>query len=226
MLRLHYAPDNASLIVRLWLEELGLDYRTVLVDRRAQGQKAPAYLALNPRGLIPVLETEDGPIFETAAVLLWLSDRHPGRAPAPDAAQRGAFLSWLFAVSNGLHAELRRLFYPGLYGDEAAQVAALQGQIGGLLDQLEALAGRSQDWFGANIPGPLDVYVAALLRWCALYPVGGTDWFSLGGRPHLAALARRVEARPAALRAAAAEGLGPTPFSAPRYADPPEGSAT
>lgn len=54
MFTLHYAPDNASLIVRRVLEELGLPYRAALVDRRSVQQKSPAYLALNPQGLIPV----------------------------------------------------------------------------------------------------------------------------------------------------------------------------
>ncbi|MCB1329029.1 MAG: glutathione S-transferase N-terminal domain-containing protein, partial [Maritimibacter sp.] len=74
MLCLHYAPDNASLIIRIALEELGLPYETRLVDRQAEAQKSPAYLALNPQGLIPVLETPEGPIFETAAILLWLGE--------------------------------------------------------------------------------------------------------------------------------------------------------
>ena len=42
--RLHYAPDNASLIIRLVLEELGVPYATALIDRAARGQKAPEYL--------------------------------------------------------------------------------------------------------------------------------------------------------------------------------------
>ncbi|NBT31105.1 MAG: glutathione S-transferase, partial [Rhodobacteraceae bacterium] len=81
-LRLHYAPDNASLCVRLALTEMGLPFETILVDRRARGQKAPAYLRLNPNGLIPTLETPDGPIYETAAILLWLADRQGDLFPA------------------------------------------------------------------------------------------------------------------------------------------------
>ena len=69
---IHYAPDNAVLIIRLALEQRGLPYHAQLVDRAAQAQRAPAYLALNPNGLIPVLETPQGPLFETAAILLWL----------------------------------------------------------------------------------------------------------------------------------------------------------
>jgi len=72
--RLHYAPDNASLIIRLALDEIGAPYEAVLVDRQAEAQKAPAYLAMNPAGLIPVLETPQGPMFETGAILLWLGE--------------------------------------------------------------------------------------------------------------------------------------------------------
>ena len=57
---LHFAPDNASLCIRLALEELRLPYQTALVDRDINAQRSPAYLALNPNGLIPVLETPHG----------------------------------------------------------------------------------------------------------------------------------------------------------------------
>ena len=117
--RLHYAPDNASLIVRLALEEMRLPYQAVLVDRRVAAQKSADYLALNPHGRIPVLDTPDGAIFETGAILLWLADRHRTQAcammPPPDHPDRGHALKWLFFLSNTLHAELRMLFYPALY---------------------------------------------------------------------------------------------------------------
>ena len=79
---LHYAPDNASLIIRAALEVRGLPYATQLVDRGTQEQSTPAYRALNPNGLIPVLETPQGPVFETGAILLWLADTHGGLGPA------------------------------------------------------------------------------------------------------------------------------------------------
>ena len=109
-LRLHYAPDNASLIVRLALEELGLPYVTHLVDRQARAQQAPRYLRLNPNGTIPVLETPHGAMFETAAILLWLSDTTGKLAPKPQDPLRGPFLKWLFWCSNTLHTDLRSYF--------------------------------------------------------------------------------------------------------------------
>lgn len=229
--RLHYAPDNASLIVRLALEELGTPYETMLVDRAAGGQQAPGYLRLNPHGLIPVLETPDGPIFETAAILLWLADRHGALAPAPQDPERGDFLKWLFFTSNTLHAGLRMLFYPEKYaGPEPAAQAALSTQITANikthLARLDDLAVARSPVFNGIPLTVLDLYVPVLLRWMALYPKAGTGWFSLAETPHLHALAARIEHRDSVARAIKAEGLGQTPFTRPAHAQPPEGSAT
>ncbi len=228
---LHYAPDNASLIIRLALQEMGLPFETRLVDRANSAQRSASYLALNPNGLIPVLETPDGPIFETGAILLWLADRHKQMAPTPDSPARGDFLKWLFFTSNTLHAALRMLFYPAKFiGDAPKDQAQLHAQgvtaISGHLDQLESLFAAPPVWMSHTQPSVLDLYVAVCLRWMALYPQGGTDWFSLSRWPALRALAQRIEQRPSSITAIQAEGLGNTPFSNPSYATPPEGSAT
>jgi glutathione S-transferase len=229
--RLHYAPDNASLIIRLTLEEMGLPYDAVLVDRRAQGQRSAPYLALNPHGRIPVLETPDGAIFETGAILLWLADRHGALFPGPGHPDRGDALKWLFFVSNTLHAELRMLFYPEIYiGPDPAHHVALRNGLRASLDQhlarLDQVAGAGHAWLGGASPTVLDFYLAACLRWIALYPRDSAGWWDRGTTPHLAALCARVEARPAARACANAEGLGDRPFTAPDYPNPPEGSAT
>lgn len=229
---LHYAPDNASLIIRLALEHLGLTYTDVLVDRAASGQRDPAYLALNPNGLIPVLETPQGPIFETGAILLWLGDTHGELGPMPDDAARGDYLKWLFYTSNTLHPALRMTFYPAKYvgSDPAHQHAlriGLRGQITTALSQLDAIAAAAPAWFGGLNQTGLDFYVAACLRWCALYPVDvARDWFDLEATPALHALCKHLEGLPCVAALQTAEGLGHTPFSAPFYAKPPHGSAT
>ena len=228
--RLHYAPDNASLVIRLALEELHQPYRAILVDRAARGQYSPGYLAINPAGLIPTLETPDGPIFETGAILLWLADRHGALAPAADAPERGAMLKWLFFLSNTLHPALRMTFYPERYtGPGPAECARLrshmQGEIARLLDMLESAATTSPSLFSGAAPTILGLYLGPMLRWMALYPQRATDWFSLGRWPHLQAMATALETRPSVAAAIRAEGLGPTPLTAPQPADPPEGSA-
>lgn len=230
--RLHYAPDNASMIVRLVLEALGQHYEVVLVDRAARGQNEPAYLALNPNGLIPTLETPDGPVFETGAIVLWLADRHGALAPVPDDPARGHFLKWLFFVSNTLHAGMRILFYPEKYaGPDTSVQTALRNQMAkvtsGHLVRLDTEAGANPGWFNATAPNVLDYYIAACLRWLALYPKElQRPVFDISRYVHLHALALRLDAVPATAAVATAEGLGQTPFSAPRYPNPPEGSAT
>lgn len=230
--RLHYAPDNASLVIRLVLEELGLPYETQLVDRRAKAQHSAAYRVLNPQGLIPALETPDGAMFETAAILLWLADRHGQMAPAANSAARAGYLKWLFFASNTLHADLRILFYPEKYiGSDPSMVTALrtkvQARLSTHLQHLDDLAATRPSWFGGPSPSGLDYYLAAIMRWMALYPAtSDRSWYDIAHYPHLHALVMRLETRPAVVAAQAAEGLGQTPFSQPHLAHPPEGSAT
>ncbi|MEO0668409.1 MAG: glutathione S-transferase family protein [Pseudomonadota bacterium] len=230
---LHYAPDNASLIVRLALEEMQLPYRTVLVDRATRAQDSAAYRAINPAGLIPALETPDGTMFETAAILLWLADRHGRMAPAPDAPERADFLKHLFFASNTLHTQMRMTFYPDQYvGDDAAAQNRLRTTLQGRGAQgmtLPKALHLLDDWYGGDPRGEitvLDLYIACLLRWCAIYPKGRSGWFNLHDYPALSARAARLEAHPAVQAAQTAEGLGSAPFTAPRHPTPPEGSAT
>ena len=226
--RLHYAPDNASLSIRLALLELGLPFEAVLVDRTIHAQKSAPYLALNPNGLIPVLETPDGPLFETGAILLWLADRHGGLLPGPADPGRGAALKWLFWLSSTLHATERMLFYPGIHTGggpvmELAQTARTKERIAAHLTVLQGATDVA--WLEADTPSALACYLAPLLRWPALYGEKG-GWFALARWPRLQDFAHRFEARPAAIAATLAEGLGPSPFTAPVDCSPPEGSAT
>lgn len=230
LLTLHYAPDNASLVVRLVLEELGVAYDTCLVDRAKLDQRSAAFLALNPMGKIPALETPDGAIFETGAIVLWLADKYGALAPAPSATERGAFLKWLFFLSNNLHVRLQTLFYPTQYvgTDPAAQHALIdqsRTSIASGLDLLNAQAAGSHSWLNASSPSVIDFYLVAMLRWLALYPDGQTDWFDLTQWPNLLELAKRIDARACTKALCAAEGMQPAPFSQPTPPNPPEGSA-
>ncbi len=222
-LRLHYAPDNASLCIRLALEACAIPYTTALVDRRASEQKTTAYRALNPNGLIPTLETQDGPIFETGAILLWLSQRTDGAALMPKG-PNGAALSWLFWLSNSLHPALRMIFYAETFGSDVNDLRLkTQVRITSLLDILEATAADQPEWLSTT--SAHGCYLCPMLRWLALYPDTNPDWYDLSRWPHLHDLAQAMDISPHGVASAAAEGLGPTPFSAPVRPNPPEGSA-
>jgi glutathione S-transferase len=218
---LHYAPDNASLIIRLAIDQLGCAFDTVLVDRARSAQRDPEYLAINPNGLIPTLITPDGAMFETAAILLWLDEQHGDLLPT-DGADRAAALKWLVWIANTLHPSYRMLFYPDQYTNSDIEDlrAPTQARI---TAHLRLLADANDSPWLDGTPCAMSWYLAPLLRWSALY--GGPAWFDLADYPRLMAFARSIETLPSVARAIAAEGLGPTPFSDPILSHPPEGSA-
>ena len=92
---------------------------------------------------------------------------------------------------------------------------------------LEAALAATPGLAGGVTPTLLDLYLPCLLRWTQLYAqTPDAPWFDLAHYPTLHNLCARAETRPSTLAAQAAEGLGPTPFTRPILATPPEGSAT
>lgn len=80
MLRLHgFAVSNYYNMVHLALLEKGLAFDTVSV----YGSQDEAFLAISPRGKVPVLQTEQGYISETGAILDYLEDLGQGRPLLP-----------------------------------------------------------------------------------------------------------------------------------------------
>jgi glutathione S-transferase len=215
---LYHVPDWASQIIRLALEELGLPYQIRPMDWDAGDFDAPGFRALNPFGLIPTLDTPDGPIFETAAILLWLNARHGGLAPAPTDPTRAAFLSWLMAVSNTVHPTVMALIHPDRpAGPEAA------GEAGRLaLERLTVQAGNLETLIATRAPlwltpaqPALGHYLGILLRWAIYLPEDPAHRFSLTPFPALTAMLAAHEATPAARRLARIDSLGPHPYTAP-----------
>lgn len=216
MYTLHHIPDWASLIVRLALADAGVPCTLRPLDFDAGDLDSPGYRALNPLGLVPVLETPDGPVFETGAILLWLADRHPGMAPAPGDPARAAFLSWLLFTANTLHPTVMTLVHPERTAGEAARAAVLAQAVADArrhYAHLDRMAARGPGWLDPASPTMLLPYLAVLLRWAAFLPDTPVP---TGTAPHLRALLAAYEARPGVAAIAAADGLGPTPFSAPQ----------
>jgi len=216
---LHTMPDTAGLAVHLMLLELEQPFMMEVIDLDSTTRDQPAYRALHPWGQVPVLETPEGPIFETAAILLWLADRHGALAPAPTEQARGDFLKWFFFTSTNVHATLMCLFYPERYtGDPAANLAFLRANARRLEDALARLnqaIARHPVWCPPDRPSALGIYLSVLLRWIGQTPQDHPGRIDATAFPALLGVARMLEARPAALNAAHAEGLGPTIFTAP-----------
>jgi len=75
-IRFYSWPQSSGFGAHWALEELGLAYEYVKLDRDKNEQRSPEYLAINPNGKVPALV--DGPesYFESLAILLHLADRY------------------------------------------------------------------------------------------------------------------------------------------------------
>ncbi|MEM9637208.1 MAG: glutathione S-transferase family protein [Pseudomonadota bacterium] len=112
-MRLHYAPRTISIAVAITLEEAGLPYEAVPVDFSAGEQKGDAYLALNPKGRVPTLETDSGTVLtETGALLDYIAALAPGAGLVPGdperAAQMRSVMYFLGSTMHVNHAHMRR----------------------------------------------------------------------------------------------------------------------
>jgi glutathione S-transferase len=193
------------------LEELGVPYERVLVDRTQDRHKAPQYLALNPNGLIPVLTDGDLVLYETGAIVLHLCDTHPRARLAPELGtpQRALFYKWLFWLATTVQPTLGVYFYPERWvasgsGALASEVKAqAQAKLGGMLDQLDALVeSHGGPWLLGREFCALDPYAFTLCRWTRNFPDGkARERAALG--PYL----QRVSERPAVQRIFAAEQI-------------------
>jgi len=213
MLSLHYHPSDASLIPHILLEELAVPFELKRVDRANNAQKSPAYLKLNPNGLIPVLEDGDLVLYETAAILLHLADRFPqaGLAPALASDARAHYYKWMLWLSNTFQADFKTFYYPQRYVAEGnvsgtAEVKALAEQrLNGVLNQLDAqLQNSGGPWLLGSHYSAADCLAFVLCCW--------TRGFARPARalPHLGPYMQRMLARPAVQRALATEQLPPS----------------
>jgi glutathione S-transferase len=172
MYQLHYYPANANAAPHMLLEELGQQYSLVLVDRTNDAQKSKEYLAINPNGRIPTLVDGGVVLFEAAAIVLYLADRHPeaGLAPKVGTPERAQFYQWLIFLTNSLQEELMIWQYPDrLSGTDAAATAVVkrgaEARAGAYLDVIEQHLKANGPLFLGDRLSAADFYLVMLARW-------------------------------------------------------------
>lgn len=209
---LHYHPSNASFAPHILLHELGLPFELSLVDRDHGAHKSPAYLAMNPNGLIPVLVDGELVLYETAAILMHLADAQAAAQLAPPLGtpERAHYYKWMLWLSNTMQATLIHYFYPDRLVDAgnaegAAQVQAhAEAKVAGCLAQLDAqLARHGGAWLLGAGYSAADPLAFMLCRWTR----GFKRERPAREYPHIAPYLQRMLARPAVQKAVATEQL-------------------
>ena len=96
MITVHgYSPSGNCHKLRMLLGHLGRPHHWIETDSANGATRTPDYLAKNPNGKVPMVETGDGRIMvESNAILCWLADGTPYFAG--DAWERAQTLSWMF----------------------------------------------------------------------------------------------------------------------------------
>lgn len=206
MYTLFYFPGNASLMPHMLLREAGAPFELKLVDRANNAQTSADYLRLNPTGKIPVLIHEGAAVYETAAISLYIADRHIGAGLAPplNTVARGQYYKWMVLITNALQTPFRSFFYPHEFVSDLAHEDSMKAATVARLEQTFAQIGAHLDantWLLGDDFSAADLYLFMFVRW-------GRNMV----RPPrlIASLARhaaQVTARPAVQEALKVEGI-------------------
>jgi glutathione S-transferase len=184
-------PQSRGRIVRWMLEEVGVPYRTEILEYGTT-MKAPEYLAINRMGKVPAIVHGDQVVTEGAAICAYLADAFPAAGLAPEPARRGAYYRWLFLVAGPLEAAVTdKALGVSVPPDRQGMVG--YGTLNAVLETLEsALEGR--EYIAGDRFSAADVYVGSHIGW-------GMIFKSFEPRPAFEAYWRRISERPAAIRA-------------------------
>jgi glutathione S-transferase len=173
----------------LWaLDEIGLAYDHIDAGGDAGGLDDPAFRAMNPHGRVPVLKDGEAAIWESNAIVRYLSARYsPGGLCPEDLGERAAADAWMDWTLATLQPAILDLFW-GFYRTPAAQRDAARNRAltAASADAIRALNARLQArsfvagaalsmadipagtlmhrYFGMEIERPK---VEAVAAWCA-----------------------------------------------------------
>jgi glutathione S-transferase len=106
----YYSPHSSSVTVHWALEELAVPYEKVKIDLTARDQDKPAFLKVNPNGKVPALVHDGTPMFESAAIVMYLGETFgvEKKLYPPPGARRAEAFKWLVWCNVSLGEALSR----------------------------------------------------------------------------------------------------------------------
>ena len=123
-----YWRSSAAYRVRIALNLKGIDYESRQIDLREGEQRSADYRALNPQGLVPMLEIDGQRLTQSVAIINYLDIRFPNSPLIPVmAAERAHVVAMAMAIACDIHPinNLRVLQY-------------LKNQLGQTQDEIDA----------------------------------------------------------------------------------------
>lgn len=159
MTTLCYAKKTCSIGIHVLLEEIGAPYDLRIVDFSKGEQKAPDYLAINPKGKVAALVRDDGSVLtEFAAIATWLAMTNPDKKLMPsDPEGIARTIEAMDFVIGTVHMLSWRLWRrPDAYSDNPAELDQLRergktAMLAGLDVVNDQLAGKEYLMGGFSI---------------------------------------------------------------------------
>lgn len=196
-LTLYGGPGSGAVPVHAALTLIGLPFGTVDIAPW-QGEAERSRLdGVNPMRQVPALVLPSGELItESAAILIWLGDRHPeaGLCPPPGDPLRAQYLRWMVYVSAAIYAMFWVYDEPGRLSADAAGEKLVKARsaerIAHCWRTMDAqLPGGTPYLLGDRL-GMLDLYVTVVSRWT---PRRARFYREA---PRMAEVVRRVDADP------------------------------
>ncbi|MDR2153995.1 MAG: glutathione S-transferase family protein [Burkholderiaceae bacterium] len=187
-LKLYYASGACSFVPHTMLELAGATFEPVAIKLHKGEQKNPEYLAINPRGQVPVLTDGDQVITQIMAIVAYVDAKFPESGFVPkDALARARFIEMLAWMNNTVHPTFTHFFMPDKFSDDEAAQAAIKRYAAEryrkLMEELQAQVTHAhvdgRDWLGGVHCGPLDAYALTLLRWGSMAGINPEDYVDL-----------------------------------------------
>jgi glutathione S-transferase len=199
-MKFYYSPASCSMAVHIALREVGAAFEPIAVDlAKHQTADGADYMAISPRGYVPMLEFDDGTRHtEASALLQYVADLDPEQTliGAPGTRRRLAVVEWLGFISTELHKAFGWLWHKET-ADSTRQ--AVKDKLAVRFAELDALLAR-QDFLAGEF-SVADAYAFTVVNWTRFLGM------PLTSTPHLEAFLGRVAARPKVTDTLAAEGL-------------------
>lgn len=160
-----YWRSGAAYRTRIALNLKGLAYEQSPHDLRSGAHKDAAYLALNPQGMVPALQTDGAVLIQSPAILEWLEETHPQPPLLPSSATDRATVRAMAAiVACDIHPlnnlRVGKTLREGFGADQAAVDAWAARWIVPGFEALEALVQRhGGGWSFGDQPTLADCYL-------------------------------------------------------------------
>lgn len=131
MLKFFQSPNSCARAVHIALEEAGAAYENVGMNLPQGDQRKPDYLAINPKGRVPALLTDQGVLTETPAILVYLAQLFPQSLLAlpSDPFVFAQILSFNSYIASTLHVAHAHKLRGSRWADDPAAIAEMRRKV-------------------------------------------------------------------------------------------------